>query len=65
MPSISVLMSLYEKESEKFLEECLLSLEKQTRPADEVVVVFDGFIPEDLANLVLDLRKSSISNWLN
>lgn len=38
----SVLMSLYDKEQPEFLRQCLLSLVKQTLPADEIVLVFDG-----------------------
>ncbi|MFA0358477.1 glycosyltransferase [Vibrio breoganii] len=51
-------MSLYEKESEAFLKECLVSLAAQSRPADEVVVVFDGYIPENLAELVFRFEDS-------
>ncbi|ANO35265.1 hypothetical protein A6E01_17240 [Vibrio breoganii] len=50
-------MSLYQKESEIFLEECLVSLEKQTRLADEVVIVFDGFIPDNLESLVFRFKN--------
>ncbi|WP_261824615.1 glycosyltransferase [Vibrio neonatus] len=34
-----------------------MSLQKQTRLADEVVIVFDGFIPEKLENLVYRFEK--------
>ncbi|PMG10466.1 hypothetical protein BCV00_18465 [Vibrio breoganii] len=51
-------MSLYKKESKIFLEECLASLEMQTRKADEVVIVFDGFIPERLIDLVNRFEKT-------
>lgn len=42
---LSVLMSTYYKDDPAHLEEALESLLKQTRPADEVVVVEDGPIP--------------------
>ncbi|ELB2737846.1 TPA: glycosyltransferase [Vibrio alginolyticus] len=49
---ISVLMSLYDKESPKFLMLCLDSLVEQTRTADEVVIVYDGTINQSLDNVV-------------
>lgn len=42
MFKLSVLMSLYNKEDPIFLEKCLASLQKQTRLANEVIIVFDG-----------------------
>lgn len=38
----SVLMSLYVKENPLYLRECFESLQQQTLPADEIVLVFDG-----------------------
>lgn len=52
MNKISVLISLYDKESPKFLVHCLESLTKQTRQPDEVVIVFDGPVNDALANVV-------------
>ncbi|HHX8576194.1 glycosyltransferase [Vibrio sp. Vb2354] len=52
MKKISVLMSLYDKESAEFLNLCLGSLVDQTRQADEVVIVFDGPINNSLESLV-------------
>lgn len=44
----SVLMSLYVKENPQFLRDALQSLADQTRPADEIVLVFDGKITPEL-----------------
>ena len=49
---ISVLMSLYYKEKPKYLSLCLDSLVKQTRKADEVVIIIDGEIGDDLKNIL-------------
>lgn len=48
----SVLMSLYIKERPEYLYEALESLEKQTLPANEIVIVFDGKITKELENVV-------------
>lgn len=48
----SVLMSLYNKELPSNLNDCLLSLTKQTTKANEVVLVYDGPISDDLRNVV-------------
>ncbi|MDO4431488.1 MAG: glycosyltransferase [Lonepinella koalarum] len=48
----SVLMSLYFKENPQFLEESFESLVAQTRPADEIVLVFDGAITPELEAVV-------------
>lgn len=45
-------MSLYDNESPKFLTECLESLSNQTRPPNEVVIVFDGPINNNLVAVV-------------
>lgn len=52
MKKISVLMSLYEQERAELLALCLESLMKQTRKPDEVVIVFDGFVNNALADTV-------------
>jgi len=52
MNKISVLMSLYEKESVNFLTLCLESLINQTRQPDEVVIVFDGYVNDELKRVV-------------
>lgn len=48
----SVLMSLYIKENPIFLTQCFESLVKQTLPANEIVVVFDGVITPELEQVV-------------
>ena len=50
----SVLMSVYKNDSPDYLKLALESIyEKQTRKPDEIVVVFDGTIPDEL-HLVLN-----------
>ena len=46
--NFSVLISLYYKEKPELLSECLESLKKQTIPATEIVIVFDGAIASEL-----------------
>ncbi|ORJ18745.1 amylovoran biosynthesis protein AmsE [Rouxiella silvae] len=48
----SVLMSLYNKEEPQNLIECLESIKSQTLQANEVVIVFDGFINDKLKTVV-------------
>ncbi len=48
----SVLMSLYVKENPLYLRECFESLQQQTLPADEIVLVFDGPVSEGLEAIV-------------
>lgn len=52
MSKISVLMSLYDKESEDFLASCLESVLNQTRRPDQVVIVIDGHVRENLHSIV-------------
>ena len=52
MQKFSVLMSLYEKEKPAFARECFESLERQTVPADEWVIVEDGPLTEPLYALL-------------
>ncbi|MGR5456007.1 glycosyltransferase [Vibrio alfacsensis] len=52
MNKISILMSLYDKESPNFLAQSLESLAKQTRQPDEVVIVFDGPVNDALTEVV-------------
>jgi len=54
---LSVLMSVYEKESPACLCECLDSLAMQTLPADEVVLVEDGPVGETLKATIDRYRK--------
>lgn len=53
----SVLMSLYIKENPQFLREALQSLAEQTRPADEIVLVFDGAVTPELEQEVRNFEK--------
>ena len=48
MYEFSVLMSLYNKEDPRFLDECLSSLSSQILKATEIIVVYDGFINQEL-----------------
>lgn len=50
--NFSVLLSLYIKEKPEFLKECLESLKKQTLPATEIVMVYDGAITTELEEVV-------------
>lgn len=52
MIRFSVLMSLYAKEKVAYLRDCLASLQAQTQPADEIILVFDGPISSELKNEV-------------
>lgn len=49
---LSVLMSVYEKESPPHLRRCLESLAAQTAPADEIVLVEDGPLGAELAGVI-------------
>ncbi len=53
---LSVLMSVYAKESPAFLRECLESLSAQTRPAEELVLVEDGPIGDELRQVIEHFR---------
>ena len=54
----SVLMSVYKNDSPEFLKLALESIyEKQTKKPDEIVVVFDGPIPDELHNVLKDFQK--------
>lgn len=52
----SVLLSLYAREQPEFLRACLHSLAAQTRAADDIVLVFDGTLPENLENVVHEFQ---------
>ncbi|WP_420065404.1 glycosyltransferase [Pectobacterium colocasium] len=52
MEKFSVLMSLYEKESSLFFEQCLSSLYSQTLPASEIILVLDGKVPVSLLSVI-------------
>jgi glycosyltransferase involved in cell wall biosynthesis len=53
---LSILMSVYEKESPAHLSECLDSLAMQTLPADEVVLVEDGPLSDALTATIARYR---------
>ncbi|ENO2071127.1 TPA: glycosyltransferase [Escherichia coli] len=48
----SVLLSLYYKESALFLHDCLESIASNTCAPDQIVIVFDGYISDDLLHVV-------------
>lgn len=50
--SLSVLMSLYDKESPRYLFESLNSLKVQSKPLNQLVLVFDGFINDELKAVI-------------
>lgn len=50
--NFTVLMSLYIKENASYLNDCLKSLENQTMPANEIVIVLDGPISIELENVL-------------
>ena len=54
---LSVLMTVYNKESSANLSQCLDSLAIQTLPADEVVIVEDGPLGEPLDATIAAYRK--------
>lgn len=68
MSKISVLMSLYDKESEDFLDSCLESILNQTRIPDQVVIVIDGHVRENLHRIIdrysdkLPIEKLALEN---
>ena len=49
---LSVLISIYDKESPAFFEQCLESLAQQTLLADEVIIVEDGPLGEELRTMI-------------
>lgn len=53
----SVLMSLYHKESASNLKESLESIYNQLRLPDEVILVYDGYIPDGLNAVVESYKK--------
>ncbi|MQL49785.1 glycosyltransferase [Photorhabdus khanii] len=55
--NFSVLMSLYDKESPAYLDQCLRSLFNQKLKSNEIILIFDGKIN-------LELEKT-VSNWMD
>jgi glycosyltransferase involved in cell wall biosynthesis len=56
--TLTVLMSVYRKESPTFLSQCLDSLVAQTLQADEVVIVEDGPLGEELEATIASYNAS-------
>ena len=54
---LSVLMSVYDRESPDHLRQCLDSLVIQTVPADEVVIVEDGPLGEQLKTTIGEYKR--------
>lgn len=50
--NFSVLLSLYHKENAVYLNECLQSIYNQSVKSNEIVIVYDGFIGEELCDVV-------------
>lgn len=63
-------MSIWYKEKPKNLIECLESLKRQTRRADEIVLIEDGLIPQNLKNIIdsylkiLNIKRYSLKKNL-
>lgn len=55
--SISVLISVYDKEKPEHLHDCLVSLAQQTRQDFEIVLVEDGPLTDSLANVIAEFRS--------
>ena len=54
----SVLMSVYKNDNPEHLKSALNSIyEEQTKKPDEIIIVFDGPIPETLLNVLNEFRK--------
>lgn len=50
--NFSVLMALYKNESPDFLNDCFISIQKQTLQANEIILVIDGPIGSSLESIV-------------
>ena len=51
----SVLMTVYEKDNPEYFRKALMSMVKQTKKADEIVVVKDGPITRELQSVLDDI----------
>lgn len=61
----SVLLSLYHKEQPEYLNESLYSIVNQTLKPDQIVIVYDGPVPECLDNIVkFYIKKSDIEFYV-
>lgn len=54
---LSVLMSVYKNDNSLQLQECLESLYNQTIPADEIVLVEDGYVQGELKSIIEEYCK--------
>lgn len=53
----SVLMTVYERDNPDFLKKALLSMVKQSKRPDEIVLVKDGPISDELQNMINQIDK--------
>lgn len=60
----SVLMSVYHKEKAEYLEEAITSIQMQTYPTDDFVLVCDGPLNEAL-DAVIFAKKQEMGEKLN
>lgn len=56
----TVLISVYEKENENYLNDALLSIEHQTVKPNEIIIVEDGLLPERLTKVISNYRENSV-----
>lgn len=56
-PKFSVLLSFYHKENPEYFRQSLKSLEEQTLPADETILVEDGPVTPELDKLAEDFKS--------
>jgi len=59
----SVLMTVYEKDNPEYFRKALLSMAKQTKTPDEIVLVKDGLITEELQS-VIDIVDKKFPNLI-
>jgi glycosyltransferase involved in cell wall biosynthesis len=57
MINFSVLMSIYYKEKTEYLTQCLKSLERQTLPPTEIIIVKDGRLTDELEMVLLAQKE--------
>lgn len=60
----SVLMTVYEKDNPDYFKKALLSMVKQTKMPDEIVLVKDGPVPDEIQN-VIDQIGIKYKNLIN
>ena len=53
----TVLISVYEKENENYLNDALLSIEHQTVKPDEIIIVEDGPLPSRLTKVISNYKN--------